>query len=393
MSSLLDKIRGSDYMQSQNEFVMGRLEWLNHLSLVFNLTLNCPLISPSSASVTTEAFLNTLIENFTNLPLVSRGEFETRTKVKFVSFKEIFGMFEDDFGKVLDWDKVMEKVVGFDAQGKRHRRGGSDSPGSIDLNELVFISKLSNSSVDCETEQKRKRLSDLRIPLTPLGIDSSSFIAVTGNYTPSPRESQDFSNKTSLKFPEIGSDLFSIVKLKSQSMEKLNLSCKKLSIIDRTLPNTLMQLNISHNHLEKIPNIDHLEQLEYLDVSWNFLTNLNECSGSRTLRELYLAHNKIDSTEGVQSYENIVIFDISFNKVLNLSGLAPCLALKALKVLDLEGNPLTTLMSWKEKVINFIPHVSNFDNKRISEFTHFPSRPSRKQQSKFTKFSRNKSKK
>jgi hypothetical protein len=380
-------------MQNENDYVMGRLQWLNHLSLVFNLTANCPLLSPSSSSVTTEAFLNKLIENFSHLSLEPKSSYNEKSSIKSLSFKDLFTLFEDDFGQILTWDRIMEKVVFFEVQSKKHRRGGSSSPGSIDLNELVFISRLS-SSVDLEAEPRSARLGDLRIPQTPPSVDSGSFIAISGDYTPKVQESMDFSVKTSLRVPEISSDLISMMKKQSQVVQKLNLSCKKLAVVSQNLPNTLIQLDISHNHLEKMPCLQHLERLELLNLSWNFLTHLTG-EGPRALKELYLAHNRLENVEAVDFYNNLIILDVSFNKIQNFSALSSCSTLEDLQVLDVEGNPLTTVTGWKERLSNQFPTIACFDNKSLSKFSKFPRRSGTKMkvQTSSNKNLRSKSKK
>ena len=219
MDVLLNRVGGSDSLKNEKENVMGRLEWLNHLSLIFNLTANIPLLSPSSISITTEAFLNTLIENFSNLPLKSYSDYTKCSSVKCISFKDLFIMFENDFGRVLNWDHIMEKVMNFELLDKKHRRGGNESPSSLDLNELVFISKLSSSSVDYdyENEHKSQKLGDLRIPNTLINLKSNSFITNSGQYTPPPKESQDFgTSKASLRVPEFGDNLLSMVMKKTE---------------------------------------------------------------------------------------------------------------------------------------------------------------------------------
>ena len=269
MESLLHKMRGPEYSETENEKVMSRLQWLNHLSLIFNLTSNIASIVPISHSITTEAFLNTLIENIQSLPLLPFSVYNTSTSIKSFSFAEIFSCFENDFGKLINWDYIMEKIMNHQENKKTHRR--KDSPSSIDLNELVFISKHTSSSVDYDYEvEKSRKIGDLRIPQTP-GLETGSFQALSGQFTPSPRNSQDYSgfdSKYSLKVPDFRDSIRSFVLSKdSDKTIKLNLSCKKISILTTKLPLTLIELNLSHNRLTRMPNVEDLERLEYLNLS------------------------------------------------------------------------------------------------------------------------------
>jgi hypothetical protein len=50
---------------------MNRLEWLNYLKNIFNKAANDISISPSNRTITVEAFLNVLLENSDELPLIN----------------------------------------------------------------------------------------------------------------------------------------------------------------------------------------------------------------------------------------------------------------------------------------------------------------------------------
>ncbi|OMJ85939.1 hypothetical protein SteCoe_12642 [Stentor coeruleus] len=414
MESLLSKMRGSDYedLENDNEKVMGRLEWLNHLSLIFNLTASIPSLTPCSSSITTEAFLNTLIENLSRLPLIPYSNYRKTSSVRCLSFKEVFTLFENDFGKVMNWDYILEKVMNFAYPTPGHRRGErSESPGSIDLNELVYISKMSSSSVDYdyENEHKSQKLGDLRIPHTPPSIESPEIQGKSGKLTPSPRGSQDFFQNTraSLRVPEISDNARLIgvnnseekgfsawAKQESASYERfsvgdnmhVNLSCRKISILSMKLPNTLVELNLSHNRLTRMPSLDDIDCLECLNLSWNLLTAVTGTRKLRGLKELYLAHNKISEVEALNYCENLVILDLSFNKVQYFQGISGLSSVKSLRVLDIEGNTITKQIGFKENLASMLPQVVELNSKNIGKYTKFDQNVSRDSKNKKNPF-------
>ncbi|OMJ78699.1 hypothetical protein SteCoe_21418 [Stentor coeruleus] len=373
MESLLNKMRGSDYEEHENDKVMGRLEWLNHLSLIFNLTASIPSLSPCSASITTEAFLNTLIENISKLPLLPYNIYKKSTSIRCLSFKEIFILFENDFGKVINWDYIIEKVMGFSYPTPGHKRGErSESPGSIDLNELVYISRLSSSSMDYdyENEHRSQRLGDLRIPQTPPGVQSASFQLATGMFTPSPRGSSDFNsnNRASLRVPELGEN-YKNLQPANEDTTKLNLSCRKITILSIKLPNTLIELNLSHNRLSRMPNLEDIDHLEYLNLSWNLITSVTGTRKLRELRELYLAHNRINETEALNYCESLVILDLSYNKIQYFQGISGLTSVKSLRLLDIEGNSIVKQIGFKENIATILPQVVELTSKNIRKYS------------------------
>lgn len=95
----LNQVRGPEYALNAKEKVMDRMDWLNHLRLVFNMTANSYTLNSSSISVTTEAFLNKLIENVPRFPLMSSDEIPHN--VQYLSFQDIFESFEGEFGQTL----------------------------------------------------------------------------------------------------------------------------------------------------------------------------------------------------------------------------------------------------------------------------------------------------
>jgi hypothetical protein len=374
MESLLPKMRGLNYLDSENDKVMGRLEWLNHLSLVFNITANLPLISPSSSSITTEAFLNSLIESVSHFPLCPAASFTSTSSVKYLSFKEVFSLFEKDLGKILSWDHIMDKIVTFERTMPGHRRGEkSDAPGSIDLNELVYISKIGSLSVDFDSEGEHRvqKLGDLRIPQTPPGLETHSFQMLAGNFTPSPQESLEFGSlRASLRVPEMGNEGRSI-RITTEKPTAMNLSCKKLTVLTCKLPNSLIELNLSHNRISRMPNLEDVDKLEYLNLSWNLITNLAGSRGMRTVRELYLAHNRVEEASSLAVCENLVILDLSYNKIMHFQGIAGLAEVQTLKVLDIEGNGVAKQIGLKESLSATIPQVVELNSKNIHKFSKF----------------------
>ena len=377
MEALLNKVRGSEYNENENDKVMSRLQWLNHLSMIFNLTAGAASLHPSACSITTEAFLNTLIENFQHLPLIPYLSYSKTTSIKCLSFKDIFTCFESDFGKLISWDYIMDRIITLENSLQSHkRRERSESPGSIDLNELVYISKMSSSSVDYdnEPEHRSQRLGDLRIPQTPPGFDSYSINNVAENYTPSPRASVDsgFKKRLPLRVPEFGESMKSFMISKAaDSHTKLNLSCKKISILSVQLPTTLIELNLSHNRLARFPNLEDVERLEYLNLSWNLLISVSGIKKLSNLKELHLAHNRITEIDSLSQCENLIVLDLSYNKLLYFQAIAALENINTLRVLNLEGNGIVKQIGFRENITAMLPQLTTLNPKNISSFSKY----------------------
>lgn len=378
MESLLNKVRGSEYDEKENDKVMSRLQWLNHLSMIFNITAGIASVHPSSISITTEAFLNTLIENFQNLPMVQYEIYSKSSSVKCLSFNDIFICFESDFGRMITWDYILEKLLVLENPLQSHKRKHrSENPGSIDLTELVYISKMSSSSVDYdnEPEHRSQRLGDLRIPQTPPGLESYSFHRIAENFTPNPSELYDNGlSRGALRVPDLKDNIRNFMISKAADIyTRLNLSCKKISILTISLPDTLIELNLSHNRLTRFPNLDQVERLEFLNLNWNLLVSLSGTKKPSNLTELYLAHNRITELDQLAQCENLVILDASYNKLAYFQSISALENLQSLRTLNLEGNGITKQPGFKENISTMMPQIVNLNPKNIMSSSKYQS--------------------
>ncbi|NXF96015.1 S11IP protein, partial [Eubucco bourcierii] len=128
-------------------------------------------------------------------------------------------------------------------------------------------------------------------------------------------------------------------------LQTVNFSYNSITALDNSLQllNALRVLDLSHN---KIQDCEHylmtLAELEYLNLAYNFLSkvpNLGIFSRSK-LVTLILRNNELDSINGVEHLVNLQHLDVAYNLLLEHAQLAPLSTLHYLKKLHLEGNPL-----------------------------------------------------
>ena len=81
----------------------------------------------------------------------------------------------------------------------------------------------------------------------------------------------------------------------------------------------LEKLNLNNNQISEIEGLDENSRLEVLDLSANQLTQIG--IGNLAVLELYLATNQIESLAQIQNLEFLQVLDVSYNLIENLSGL------------------------------------------------------------------------
>ena len=107
--------------------------------------------------------------------------------------------------------------------------------------------------------------------------------------------------------------------------------------------NEIKKLDIWGEDIENISIISKMPNLEILSLSSNKISSLSALSHCLNLREIYLRNNNIYSFEELYHLKN----------------------LSKLKILWLEGNPITKDIFYTEKVLNILPKLHNLDNKSI----------------------------
>ncbi|CAL1296876.1 unnamed protein product [Larinioides sclopetarius] len=127
-------------------------------------------------------------------------------------------------------------------------------------------------------------------------------------------------------------------------LKELNLSCNYLTSLDKSLKNipNVEILHLSQNHIKDADGIQVLKNLIFVNLNYNELEHIPvfNISSCRSLSKLYLKNNMLEDLEGIDCLFNLEELDVSNNLLSSYHVLNPLDKLKALKVLNLEGNPL-----------------------------------------------------
>ena len=94
----------------------------------------------------------------------------------------------------------------------------------------------------------------------------------------------------------------------------------------------LRYLYLAVNSITKIDNLNHLEHLEWLDISRNYLNAIDNINQLYNLKFLDLSHNKIEHINGLETLTNLEYLNLSGNPLRDISGLEKLTKLKTLKI-------------------------------------------------------------
>uniref|UniRef100_A0A671Q4Q9 PX domain-containing protein n=1 Tax=Sinocyclocheilus anshuiensis TaxID=1608454 RepID=A0A671Q4Q9_9TELE len=111
-------------------------------------------------------------------------------------------------------------------------------------------------------------------------------------------------------------------------------------------------LDLSYNELSLVENLQHLYNLVHLDLSFNKLTVLE---GVHTklgnIKTLNLSGNQLETLSGLSKLYSLVNLDLSSNKLAQLDEIKNICTLPCLEKLSLADNPMCIIPDYRTKVL------------------------------------------
>jgi Leucine-rich repeat (LRR) protein len=114
------------------------------------------------------------------------------------------------------------------------------------------------------------------------------------------------------------------------------------------------KIDLSHNLISQIKNLQMCIKLESLDVSFNRiadLTNIRQMVGG--IKILNLRHNNISDTTGLDKLYSLEKLDLSHNTIGALKDIERLNSLPLLRFLWLENNPVTLIDGYRIMTLSF----------------------------------------
>ncbi|KAJ6801068.1 uncharacterized protein M6B38_199245 [Iris pallida] len=137
-----------------------------------------------------------------------------------------------------------------------------------------------------------------------------------------------------------------------------------------SLPRSLHTLDLSRNKIGTVEGLRELTRLRVLNLSYNRISRIGHGLSNCTLiKELYLAGNKISDVEGLHRLLKLTVLDLSFNKIATAKALGQLVAnYNSLLALNLIGNPVQTNIGddhLRRAVSSLLPHLTYLNKQPI----------------------------
>ncbi|NXB83685.1 LRCC1 protein, partial [Vidua chalybeata] len=178
---------------------------------------------------------------------------------------------------------------------------------------------------------------------------------------------------------------------------RLTVGSSLRSLRDVSLSSDLHTLNAHCNLIARIQGLDHLRNLQHLDLSSNQIRRIEGLDSLAKLRTLSLSCNLLTKVEGLEKLLNLTMLNLSYNRIHDLSGfqslhgtrhkishidlhsncvsninhLLQCMkGLRCLTNLTLErngkANPVCHVAGYRETVLQSLPQLTALDGRNIS---------------------------
>lgn len=134
--------------------------------------------------------------------------------------------------------------------------------------------------------------------------------------------------------------------------------------------NKLEQLSLSTNAIEKISNLNGLDNLRILSLGRNSIKKIEGLEAvAGTLQELWLSYNSIDKLNGIECCKKLKVLYICNNKLKDFPAIMPAAGLTLLEDVLFSGNPVEEKYSaegtWVSEVTKRLPYVKKLDGKTL----------------------------
>ncbi|NWV10348.1 LRCC1 protein, partial [Ptilonorhynchus violaceus] len=169
------------------------------------------------------------------------------------------------------------------------------------------------------------------------------------------------------------------------------------SLLEVSLSSDLHTLNAHCNCIARIEGLDHLRNLQHLDLSSNQIRRIEGLGSLANLRTLSLSCNLLTKVEGLEKLFNLTMLNLSYNRISDLSGFqslhgsrhkishidlhSNCVSninhllqctkgLRCLTNLTLEengkANPVCHTAGYRETILQSLPQLTALDGRNIS---------------------------
>eukprot|EP00939_MAST-03C_sp_MAST-3C-sp1_P002775 g2775.t1 len=85
-------------------------------------------------------------------------------------------------------------------------------------------------------------------------------------------------------------------------------------------------------------------------------------------KTIYLSRNRIRTLEGISQFRSLRTLSVSDNFIFDYEAIAPLSAIRTIRTLNLEGNPINRRPHYRHHVIHHVPQLEQLDKRAVGDF-------------------------
>lgn len=134
-------------------------------------------------------------------------------------------------------------------------------------------------------------------------------------------------------------------------------------------------LNLSHNDIQKIENLNTLKNLHELDLSFNKIAKLENISALKHLEILDLSNNLLEEIPPIIAKNtNLATLNLSVNLISDKSSITNLKTLSKLTVLNLSNNPVCEVSGYHHTVLHTLKKLLLLDENPTQHYLKLHSK-------------------
>jgi len=148
---------------------------------------------------------------------------------------------------------------------------------------------------------------------------------------------------------------------------ELRLSFKNVIEIDNLQGfYALRTLRLDNNIIKCMKNLDHLVNLTWLDLSFNRISKVTGLNRLEKLTDLSLFNNMLSEVNGLDQCKNLHCLSLGNNNISALKNIVELRCFQNLRLLNLEGNPVSKESSYRMCVLAYFNELAYLDYSMVT---------------------------
>ena len=162
---------------------------------------------------------------------------------------------------------------------------------------------------------------------------------------------------------------FSLTEVCNKYLKDINLSSRKISVIDPEFVKYCSYAEILSLSFNKLLSIESLPQNIYgFNAYSNLISSVTPLSKFNNLVHVGLGYNRLNDLKFLQECPYLSSVDVSFNDLISLEQSLEALKnVEKLKSLNLQGNCFCMLDYYRGAVYSNLPSLTHFDNEELMQ--------------------------